>query len=98
MPLEASRRRLCWKLKRTKFNSYLDTSPEDTEELHLMFGNQLRESNQDSNLHRHLSAILHSVSKKASGEVYQNQLNVQEKVGIFEQDKLDPIQAECNDI
>ena len=63
-----------------------------------MFGNQLRESNQNSNLDRHLSVILHSVSEKESGEVYQNQLNVQEKVGIFEQDKLDPIQAKRNDI
>lgn len=98
MPLEASGRRLCWKFKRINFNSYLDTSPEDTEELHLMFGNQLRESNQNSNLDRHLSVILHSVSEKESGEVYQNQLNVQEKVGIFEQDKLDPIQAKRNDI
>jgi hypothetical protein len=28
----------------------------------------------------------------------QKRCNAQEKVGIFEQDKLDPIQAECNEI
>ena len=55
---------------KTGYNSYLDASPEDPKELHLMFGNELRESNQDSNLDRHLSVILHAVSEKVSGEVY----------------------------
>ena len=42
--------------------SYLDASPEDTKYLNLVFGNQLRKGNQDTNLDRHLSVILHAVS------------------------------------
>ena len=39
-----------------------------------------------------------SYLKKRQERSTQNQFDVQEKVGIFEHDKLDPVQAECNDI
>ena len=46
---------------------YLDASPEDAEYLNLVFGDQLRESNQDPDLQCHLSVILHAVSGNGQG-------------------------------
>jgi hypothetical protein len=36
--------------------------------------------------------------KNCQDRPIQNEINAQEKVGIPEQDKLDPIQAECDDV
>jgi len=75
MPSEASGRRLVGTFSdRTSYKSCLDASSEDPKDLYLMFGDQLSESNQDSNLHGHLSMILHGVSKKASVPAYPETL------------------------
>jgi len=42
--------------------------------------------------------ILHAVSKKGQDRPVQNSYNSQEKIGISEQGKLDPVHAESNDI
>lgn len=71
MPWEASGRILVGTFcDRTSHKSYLDAGSEDPKDLYLMFGDQLSESNEDSNLHGHLSMILHGVSKKASIPAY----------------------------
>ena|ERR1700761_5797294 len=49
--------------------SHLNASPNDTTQLNLMFGDDLRESNQDTNLQCHLSVILHAISAKDSRKV-----------------------------
>jgi hypothetical protein len=59
--------------------SYLDASPEDAKELNLMFRDYLCEGNQGTNLHGHLSVILHAVSEKVLGQVYLESTQLTEK-------------------
>jgi hypothetical protein len=69
MPSEASVRRLVGTFgDPITCKAYLDAGPEDAKELNLMFWDELCESNQYPNLHRHLSVILVVSKKQGSGE------------------------------